>query len=125
MNAYLDNGATTRVDPRVVEEMLPFFNEKYGNASSPHSMGRDVKEALLVSRERVASLIGAKPKEVIFTAGGTESDNMAVKGVAYWYQHHKPLPEHKRYHIITSPIEHPAIKNNWNAPLGRRPFSFP
>jgi cysteine desulfurase len=75
-------------------------------------MGRDAREALEEAREKVANLINAQPKEIIFTAGGTESDNMAVKGVAYWHQNHKPLPEHNRYHIITSPIEHPAIKNS-------------
>lgn len=111
MQAYLDYGATTKTDPRVVEAMLPYFTEKYGNASSPHEVGREAKKALEESRIWVANLINADNSEIIFTAGGTEADNMAIKGVVYWLQHRKPLPDGKKYHIITSPIEHPAVKN--------------
>ncbi len=99
---YLDNAATTRVDPKVLEEMLPFFSEKYGNASSPHSLGSEAKEALEEARVRVAGLIGATPEEIIFTSGGTESDNLAVFGAAR---------ARGKGHIVTSVIEHPAVLN--------------
>jgi len=97
---YLDHAATTPVDPDVLDAMLPYFTERYGNASSLHSQGTAAKEALDESREQVASLIGADPDEVIFTGSGTESDNLAVKGVAM---------RHGSGHIITSQIEHPAV----------------
>ena len=98
----MDCGATTPVDPLVVEAMLPYFTEKFGNASSLHSFGREAKQALEGSRAAVAEFIGAKPEEIIFTGGGTESDNLAIKGTAYG---HKNL----RGHIITSTIEHHAV----------------
>jgi len=98
--AYLDNAATTCVDPDVVEAMLPYFNHLYGNASSLHQFGREAKTAMEDARSKIAALIGADPAEVIFTAGGTESDNLAIKGIAY----HKGSG-----HIITSAIEHPAV----------------
>jgi len=99
---YLDNASTTRVDPKVLEFMLPYFSEKYGNASSPHSLGGEAKEALEGARQKVASALNASPDEIIFTSGGTESDNLALFGAA-----------HKRGkgHIITSSIEHPAVLN--------------
>jgi len=101
MKAYLDNSATTRVDPAVLEEMLPYFTEKYGNASSLHSFGREAREAVEKARERVARLIGAKPEEIIFTSGGTESDNLALRGAAH--------SRRDRHRILTSNIEHPAV----------------
>ncbi|MBN1786363.1 MAG: cysteine desulfurase NifS [Candidatus Methanofastidiosa archaeon] len=101
-NVYLDNSATTKVDERVIDEMLPYFRTYYGNASSLHSFGRDASNALASSRQRVAEIINARNDEVIFTAGGTESDNIAILGVA------KALRE-KGDHIITSSIEHPAV----------------
>ena len=79
---YMDHSATTPVAPEVLEAMLPYFSEKFGNASSLHSFGLEAKEALEESREKVAGLLGAKPEEIIFTAGGTESDNLALKGIA-------------------------------------------
>ncbi|MBS3772976.1 MAG: cysteine desulfurase NifS [Candidatus Thermoplasmatota archaeon] len=97
---YLDHAATTPVDPDVLDAMLPYFTERYGNASSLHGQGAAAKRALDESREQVASLIGADPDEVIFTGSGTESDNLAVKGVAM---------RHGSGHIITSQIEHPAV----------------
>jgi len=100
MKIYLDNAATTPVDREVLEEMLPYFTQKYGNASSLHSFGREARDAIARSRERVAELIGAKSEEIIFTAGGTESDNIAIKGIAF---------RKGRGHIITSQIEHPAV----------------
>ncbi len=98
----MDCGATTPVDLLVVEAMLPYFTEKFGNASSLHSFGREAKQALEGSRAAVAEFIGAKPEEIIFTGGGTESDNLAIKGTAYG---HKNLGGH----IITSTIEHHAV----------------
>lgn len=98
----MDHGATSRVDPEVVKAMQPYFTEYFGNASSLHSFGREAKKVLEESRETVANFIGAKKNEIIFTAGGTESDNMAIKGVAYKNQK-------KGNHIITSAIEHPAV----------------
>jgi cysteine desulfurase len=100
MKIYLDNAATTPVDREVIEEMLPYFTQKYGNASSLHSFGREARDAIERSRERVAELIGAKSEEIIFTAGGTESDNIAIKGIAF---------RKGKGHIITSQIEHPAV----------------
>jgi len=99
---YADNAATTRVAPEVVEAMLPYFTEKYGNASSLHEFGTEAREALEASREAVARAIGAKPNEVIFNSGGTEADNTALKGVAF-------ANKAKGKHIITSNIEHHAI----------------
>lgn len=99
---YLDNSATTAVDPAVIDAMLPYFDKAYGNASSFHSFGREAARALESAREQVATLIGAKPSEIYFTAGGTESDNIAILGVAY-------ANRDKGTHIITSAIEHPAV----------------
>lgn len=99
---YLDHNATTALDPAVLEEMLPYFNEKFGNASSYYRLGREAKEILEQSRRTVAALIGAQPGEVIFTSGGTESDNLAIRGIA------RALRE-KGNHIITSSIEHHAV----------------
>lgn len=99
---YFDNSATTMVAPEVIEAMLPYFNEHYGNASSLHAFGQEAKRALEESRAKVATLINALPDEIIFTGGGTESDNIAIKGIAY---RHKTRGKH----IITSSIEHPAV----------------
>lgn len=99
---YMDHSATTPVAPEVMEAMLPYFSEKFGNASSLHSFGLEAKEALEESREKVAGLLGAKPEEIIFTSGGTESDNLALKGIARKNQK-------SGKHIITTRVEHPAI----------------
>ncbi|MBN1134821.1 MAG: cysteine desulfurase NifS [Methanosarcinaceae archaeon] len=101
---YMDHSATTPTDPQVVEAMLPYFTDKFGNASSLHSFGQEAAESLEKSRQQVADLIAAKPGEIVFTSGGTESDNLAIKGIAY--QNSK-----RGKHIITSTIEHPAVLN--------------
>lgn len=101
---YLDNSATTPVDPRVVEAMLPFLTEKFGNASSIHSFGQDARAAVDRARHQVAALINARPNEIVFTSGGTESNNLAIRGL---------LEANSKYgnHIITSAIEHPSVKS--------------
>ncbi|MCX5749748.1 MAG: cysteine desulfurase NifS [Candidatus Saganbacteria bacterium] len=99
---YLDYAATTPAHPQVVEVMQPYFNEIFGNPSSIHSFGQEARAAVEVSREKVAGLIGARTDEVVFTSGGTESDNFAVKGVAFANQK-------KGNHIIISAIEHHAV----------------
>ncbi len=98
----MDHSATTPVAPAVLDAMVPYFNIKYGNASSLHSFGREAREALEESRVAVAGVLKAKPDEIIFTSGGTESDNLAIKGIAHRYQD-------KGKHIITTSIEHPAV----------------
>jgi len=98
----MDHSATTPVAPEVLAAMLPYFGEKFGNASSLHRSGREAKEALEDSREKVAALLGARAEEIIFTSGGTESDNLALKGIARKNRKHGK-------HIITTQIEHPAI----------------
>ena len=99
---YLDYAATTPTAPEVVEAMLPYFTDRFGNPSSIHSFGQEGKAAIEEAREKIANLIGAKQEEIIFTSGGTESNNSALKGVAYANQH-------KGNHIITTPLEHHAI----------------
>lgn len=97
---YFDNASTTAVDPRVLEVMLPFFTKHYGNANSAHQLGRLGKVAIEDARELIANLIGAEPSEIIFTSGGTESDNAILKGV---------VAATRKPEIITSPIEHHAV----------------
>ncbi len=103
---YLDHAATTPVDPAVVTAMNPYFTKHYGNPSSLHCFGENAQAALQQARDQVAKLLQANHDEIIFTAGGTESDNIAIKGVAYRYKNKRKT---KGPHIITSTIEHPAV----------------
>lgn len=99
-SVYFDNASTTAVDNRVMEAMLPYFTRHFGNANSAHQMGRTTKVAIEDAREKIAKLIGAEPSEIIFTSGGTESDNAIIKGV---------IAATRKKEIITSPIEHHAV----------------
>ncbi|MDD5192746.1 MAG: cysteine desulfurase family protein [Candidatus Nanoarchaeia archaeon] len=107
-NIYLDNAATTKVDEKVVREMLPYFTEKYGNASSQHLVGQEAKRALQESRHVIAKSINAKDDEIIFTSGGTESNNLALKGLFFA---NKEAGTEKN-HIITTKIEHDCVLNS-------------
>ena len=111
---YLDHGATTPIDSRVVDAMMPYLTEKFGNASSIHQFGQEARAAVDKARRQVASLINARANEIVFTSGGTEANNLAIRGVC------KAAQTHGR-HIITSAIEHPSVrgvleyleKNGW------------
>ncbi|NLM06994.1 MAG: aminotransferase class V-fold PLP-dependent enzyme, partial [Tissierellia bacterium] len=102
---YLDNAATTPVKKEVLDEMLPFFTENFGNASPIYQIAEENKKAIKIARERVAKSINAEVDEIYFTAGGSESDNWALKGIAF-------ANKEKGNHIITSKIEHDAILNS-------------
>ena len=99
---YLDNAATTKLDEEVWQEMIPYLKENYGNASSIYKLGRESKKAIEDSRQKIAKVFNCKPNEIYFTAGGSESDNTAIKGIAR-------ANKNKGNHIITSKIEHPAV----------------
>jgi cysteine desulfurase len=101
---YFDNSATTPVDKEVIEAMLPFLTEKFGNASSIHFFGQEAKMAIDRARHQVAALVNARPNEIVFLSGGTEADNLAIRGLV-------ETQEKYGRHIITSQIEHPAVKN--------------
>lgn len=105
---YLDNAATTAVSKPVLEKMLPYFTDIYGNASSVYATGREARKALEEARRTVAASLNAKPNEIYFTAGGSESDNWAIKGVAYAHQA-------KGKHIITTAVEHHAVLHTCEA----------
>ena len=100
---YLDNNATTRVAPEVLEAMLPYLSDLYGNPSSMHSFGGQVGQAVVRAREQIGTLIGARPEEIVFTSCGTESDSTAILSAL------QSFPEKR--HIVTTRVEHPAVKN--------------
>src|SRR5215510_8653337 len=102
-SVYLDYSASTPTDPRVVEAMMPYFTEVFGNASSAHSFGRKAEDAIENARHTVAKVLNCKPQEVVFTSGGSESDNLALRGAA-WASRQKTGGSH----LITTPIEHSA-----------------
>ena len=116
MAIYLDHAATSPLRPEVLEAMLPYLAEHHGNPSSIHASGRRARQGLDESREIIAHLIGAKPREIVFTAGGTESDNLAIKGVAW-------AASAKGRHVITSSVEHKAVMNTC-AILSRQGFQI-
>src|SRR5699024_6158762 len=103
---YFDHAATTPVDERVLEAMIPYFTENFGNANSPHQIGNEAKVAVEKARDTVAHLIGAEPSEIIFTSGGTESDNSAIKGV---------VDDTGKTEVVTSPLEHHAVMHTAEA----------
>jgi len=113
---YLDHAATTPTRPEVVKVMLPFFTDAFGNPASIYSYGQEAKGAVEEARTKTAELIGARSEEIVFTSGGTEADNFALKGVAY-------ANEHKGNHIITTSIEHHAVMEVCKF-LGRRGFTI-
>lgn len=102
---YFDNAATTRTKEEIINVMLPYYKTEFGNPSSMYTLGRSAKKAIDIARKNVADLINSNPNEIYFTSGGSESDNTAIRGIAYKYQE-------KGKHIITSKIEHPAILNS-------------
>ena len=109
MFVYADNAATTRVLPKVLEAMLPYFTEQYGNPSSTHPLGQEASRALIASRETIARLLGCQPREITFTSGGSESDNQALRTAAAWRK------AHGRTRLIASAIEHHAILHTLEA----------
>ena len=101
---YLDNNATTRVAPEVLDAMKPYLGEFFGNPSSAHTLGREMKRAIEHAREQVAALIGAaEPSEIVFTSCGSESDNWAIRGVL--------ATQPNKKHIVTTQVEHEAVRN--------------
>ena len=103
---YLDYSASTPVDPRVLEVMMPYFSEVYGNPSSAHRYGRAAERAVEESRETVATILNCRPAEIIFTSGGSESDNLAIRGAAWLARQHGTPAR-----LITSSVEHSAVTN--------------
>ena len=106
---YADNSATTRLKKEVLDEMMPYLTEEYGNPSSIYSLSNTPRKAIEEARARVAAAIGAEPSEIIFTSGATEADNWAIKGAAY------RMRAKGRTHIVTSKIEHHAVLNTCEA----------
>ena len=102
MTFYFDNAATTKIKPEVIKAMMPYLTEEYGNPSSIYHIGRGARKAIDIARKQVADLINCKKNEIYFTGCGTESDNTAIKGIAY-------RNKEKGNHIITTKIEHHAI----------------
>ena len=109
MNIYFDNAATTKLHPQVLDKMLPFFKDSFGNASSVHSYGRKARVAIEDSRELIANFINADPGEIYFTSGGTEANNFIINGIAQ-----TEFKESGRNHIVTSPVEHPSVLDTFH-----------
>jgi cysteine desulfurase len=110
---YLDHSATTPVDPQVVAAMLPYLTEQFGNASSVHSFGQQARAAVDRARREVAALIGARANEIVFVSGGTEANNLAIRGITDASLSRTPLssdPSKRKGHLITSSIEHPSVR---------------
>ncbi len=103
-NVYLDYSASTPTDPRVVEAMLPYFTEVFGNPSSIHSFGRKAEQAIEDARETIARIMNCRSSEIVFTSGGSESDNLAVRGAAWTARQ-----QGRGLHLVTTPVEHPAV----------------
>ena len=103
---YFDNAATTPLDGEVLEAMLPFLKDNFGNAQSQHAYGRNAANALQTARDQTAALLGCKPEEVYFTSGGTEANNAALKGVCFNYLKSNPA---RSGHLMVSAIEHPSV----------------
>src|ERR1044072_4919543 len=103
MRVYLDHSATTPIDSRVFDAMLPYLRDKFGNASSIHQFGQDARAAVDKARRQVAALINARANEVVFSSGGTEANNLAIRGIC------EAARTHGR-HNITSSIEHPSVR---------------
>jgi len=99
-SVYLDHNASTPVHPEVLQAMLPYFSERFGNASSVHGFGREAREGLETAREQIAGFLRVSKDEIVFTSGGTESDNLGIKGIA---------AARRSGHIVTSQIEHHAV----------------
>ncbi|MCL5287172.1 MAG: aminotransferase class V-fold PLP-dependent enzyme, partial [Acidobacteria bacterium] len=108
LRIYFDNNATTPVDREVLDAMLPYFAENFGNPSSIHSPGQQARKAVEHAREQVAALLGARAGEITFTSGGTESDNLAIRGILF-------ADERPRKHVITTQIEHSAVLQSCRA----------
>src|SRR6202035_6171711 len=107
---YLDHNATTAVEPDVLDAMLPYLSGEYGNAASIHTFGQKARAAVETAREQVATLLGARPQEIVFTSGGTEADNHAIFGVAPPFLAGRISPAQRaQAHIITTTIEHEAV----------------
>lgn len=104
MRIYLDNNATTKLDEKVFESMIPYFKEEYGNAFSLHLFGTETGKAVREAREKIANILSVRPEEIIFTGSGTEADNLAIRGIARAYKN-------RGKHIIVSSIEHPGVRN--------------
>src|SRR2546430_15912866 len=100
---YLDHSATTPIDTRVLEAMLPYLTDKFGNASSVHMFGQQARAAVDKARRQVAALVGARTNEIVFTSGGTEGNNLAISGIC-------EATQSQGRHIITSAIEHPSVR---------------
>src|SRR5688500_3983400 len=116
---YLDNSATTPIAPEVLDAMLPYLQDKFGNASSIHFFGQEARAAVDKARHQTAAMINARPAEIIFTSGGTEANNLAIRGLLESQRsapdrgggHFVDAQGDRKLHIITTAIEHPAVKN--------------